>query len=287
MLLAELQQKVERTPNLPSLPVVVTKIIAAVDDPKSSVSRLNELISQEPALAARMLRLANSAYFGRRNGMVSLPQCALVLGFNTIRSLALSASVHRMIAGAGAKTFQPQEFWRHSLGVGVGGRVLARAVGRDSEAAMSAGLVHDLGKLVLDVVATVEYEEALASAKERQNSASDAEREFLGASHGEVGGWLATKWKLPDVIVAAITHHHSPAAADAQHQPLVHLVALADSLAHALDAGRAAADVDATLWQAATVPFERAADLAVEFQKEWKQAEEVMGTPDAEVPQAA
>ncbi len=282
----EIQQKVERTPNLPSLPAVVTKIIAAVDDPRSSIARLNELISQEPALAARMLRLANSAYFGRRNGMVSLPQCALVLGFNTIRSLALSASVHRMIAAAGTRSFQPQEFWRHSLGVGVGGRLLARAAGRDAEAAMSAGLVHDIGKLVLDVVAPAEYEQAQAAAREGQPPA-EAERAALGADHGEVGGWLAVKWKLPEAVTAAIAHHHGPPAAPAEHRPLVCLVALADALAHALDAGRPAGSTDAALWEAAGVPYERSADLATDFQNEWKQAEEVMGGSEAEAPQAA
>ena len=101
MNLGELRQRVDRTSNLPSLPTVVTKIIAAVDDPRACVSRLNELIGQEPALATRMLRLANSAYFGRRNSIVSLSQCAVVLGFNTIRSLALSASVQRLVQQSG------------------------------------------------------------------------------------------------------------------------------------------------------------------------------------------
>ncbi|HVP39309.1 MAG TPA: HDOD domain-containing protein [Candidatus Saccharimonadales bacterium] len=286
MHMAELQQKVEHTPNLPSLPVVVTKIIAAVDDPNSSVSRLNDLISQEPALAARMLRLANSAYFGRRNGLVSLPQCALVLGFNTIRSLALSASVHQMVVAAGVKSFQPQEFWRHSLGTGVGARVLARASGQDGEAAMSAGLVHDIGKLVLDVVAGREYEQVLVRAQ--AGEAADAvETELLGATHGDVGGWLAAKWKLPDVIVAAISHHHRPASAEVQHQPLVFLVGLSDAIAHALTLNRPVTETDAVLWQSASVPYERADELGAEFLKEWKLAEEVMGTADGEVARAA
>jgi HD-like signal output (HDOD) protein len=286
MNLAELQQKVEHTPNLPSLPVVVTKIIAAVDDPNSTIGRLNDLISKEPALAARMLRLANSAYFGRRNGMVSLPQCALVLGFNTIRSLALSASVHRMVVAAGVKTFNPQEFWRHSLGTGVGGRMLAKASSRDGEAAMSSGLVHDIGKLVLDVVAGAEYE--TVQARLQAGEACEAvETELLGATHGDVGGWLATRWKLPDLIIQAITFHHRPDSADAPHQPLVKLVALSNALAHALGEGKPANSVDAAMWQAAEVPFERAEELGADFLREWKQAEESMGPPDGETARAA
>jgi HD-like signal output (HDOD) protein len=286
MHLAELQQKVEHTANLPSLPVVVTKIIAAVDDPNSTVGRLNDLISKEPALAARMLRLANSAYFGRRNGMVSLPQCALVLGFNTIRSLALSASVHRMVVAAGVKSFSPQEFWHHSLGTGVGGQVLARACGQDGEAAMSAGLVHDIGKLVLDAVARKEFEEALGRIKDGEAPAA-VEMELLGATHGDVGGWLAAKWKLPGVICAAITHHHVPASADPQNKDLLNLVVLSNTLAHALSDGKSATEVDAGLWQAAGVPYERADELAAELQKAWKQAAEVMGSTDGEAAQAA
>jgi HD-like signal output (HDOD) protein len=286
MHLAELRQKVDLTPNLPSLPVVVTQIIAAVDDPNSTVSRLNDLISKEPALAARMLRLANSAYFGRRNGMVSLPQCALVLGFNTIRSLALSASVHRMVVAAGLKSFSPQQFWHHSLGTGVGGRVLARAAGRDAEAAMSTGLVHDIGKLVLDVVAAKEYADVLGRIGEGE-ACEAVELELLGASHGEVGGWLAAKWKLPQLIIEAISYHHRPASAEAQHQDLVHLVTLANAMAHTLDEGGKATDVDATLWSPAGVSYERAEELGVEFLKEWKQAEEVMGVVGGETAQAA
>src|SRR5438128_5653362 len=117
----ELRQRVDRTGNLPSLPAIVSKILSTVDDPKASASQLNELVGQEPALATRMLRLANSAYFGRRNGIVSLPQCAVVLGFNTIRSLALSASIHQLILGSGVRNFDLTAFWRHSLGTGVGG----------------------------------------------------------------------------------------------------------------------------------------------------------------------
>jgi len=286
MHLAELHQKVDQTPNLPSLPAVVTKIIEAVDDPNSTVGRLNDLISKEPALAARMLRLANSAYFGRRNGLVSLPQCALVLGFNTIRSLALSASVHRMVQSAGVKSFNPQEFWRHSLGVGVGGRMLAKVAGQEAEAVMAAGLVHDIGKLVLDVVARTEYAAAVTRIQEGEPSET-VEAELLGATHGEVGGWLAVKWKLPDLVVAAITYHHHPSAADATHRPVVAVVTLADSLAHALTQRRPATEVNANLWDDAGVPYDQAAALAEDFQREWTRAEESMGGSDRENAQAA
>jgi putative nucleotidyltransferase with HDIG domain len=275
MNLGELRQRVDRTSNLPSLPTVVTKIIAAVDDPRACVSRLNELIGQEPALATRMLRLANSAYFGRRNGIVSLSQCAVVLGFNTIRSLALSASVQRMVQQSNGKNFDPVGFWRHSLGTGVGARVLARRIPTDPEAAMAAGLVHDIGKLVLDVVAPREYELALAD-KKAGTSEKDAEVKHLGATHGEVGGWLAVKWKLPEPIVAAITWHHQPQSAG-PNQALAALVMLADEVTGALEAGLPPAEVAEAHWQAAGIPFEEAEKLGQACSDDWKAAEELMG----------
>ena len=275
MNLGELRQRVDRTSNLPSLPTVVTKIIAAVDDPRACVSRLNELIGQEPALATRMLRLANSAYFGRRNSIVSLSQCAVVLGFNTIRSLALSASVQRLVQQSGGKNFDPVAFWRHSLGTGVGAKVLARRAAADSEAAMAAGLVHDIGKLVLDVVAQREYELALADVKAGV-AEKDAEIKHLGATHGEVGGWLALKWKLPEPIVAAICWHSQPESAGA-NQALASIVHLADQITDAIDAGRQPAQVPEALWQAAGLPFAEAEALGEELVRDWRAAEELMG----------
>ena len=271
----ELRQRVERTANLPSLPAVVCKIIAAVDDPNACVNRLNELIVQEPALATRMLRLANSAYFGRRNGIVSLPQCALVLGFNTIRSLALSASVQRTILSSGVRSFDPTAFWRHSLGVGVSARVMARHAGGDAEAAMAAGLVHDIGRLVLDLAVPSEYEQVLARVRKGEPEPK-VEREVLGASHAEVGGWLALKWKLPEAIVAAISWHDKPESAGA-HRPLAALVMLADEVTRALAEERPAASVDAGIWRDAETPYADAEGIGSECLREWQRTEEVMG----------
>ncbi len=281
----ELRLRVDRTANLPSLPIVVTKIIAAVDDPRASVSRLNELIEQEPALATKMLRLANSAYFGRRNGIVSLSQCSLVLGFNTIRSLALSASVQQLVLGTGVRHFDPHAFWRHSLGSGVGSRVLARKAGTDAEAAMAAGLVHDIGMLVLDVVCPKEFEEAL---KLHQTGMPEleAEKQVLGATHPEVGGWLAAKWKLPDSIIAAISWHHQPGSAGT-HAGLASVVSLADQLTTVLDDGKPAGEVPEECWRAAGLSYPDAGAIGEEFLREWKLAEETMGGAGSEAGRAA
>lgn len=272
----ELQRKVETTANLPSLPTVVTKIIETVDDPNSSTQRLNELIVQEPALAARMLRLANSAFFGRRSGMVSLPQCALVLGLNTVRSLALSASVHQMMSQAGVESFDPRQFWRHSLGTGVAGRVMARHCGQDAEAAMSAGLVHDIGRLVLDVVVRAEYGAVLARIREGADEAQ-SELKAFGATHAEVGGWLALKWKLPPSIIAAISCHDRPESAPEEFRPLARLVRLADSMAEVLGRGKPASLVDRSLWDAAGIRIDAIPEIEASVGREWKLAEDVMG----------
>jgi putative nucleotidyltransferase with HDIG domain len=281
----ELRQRLDRTSSLPSFPAVVSKIIAAVDDPRASASQLQELVSQEPALAARMLRLANSAYFGRRNGIVSLRQCAVVLGFNTIRSLALSASIQRVIQQSSVKSFDLQSFWHHSLGTGVGARALARRAGADPEAAMAAGLIHDIGKLVFDVLAPTDYSTVL----ERTAAGTpepDAERQVFGATHSEAGAWLAAKWKLPPQIVACIEAHDRPEAAG-EHRALAAVVRLANELAKTLAAGGHAADLDRGIWPDAGIQPDDPAAVEEEFQLEWKQAEDMMGTGSAEAPQAA
>ncbi len=202
---------VERIEELPTLPQVASKVMKLIDDPNSSATDLQRVMSRDAALAGKMLKLVNSAFYGLPHKVSNLNQAIVLLGFNTIKSLALSVSVFGVFGKAkpGGK-FDRERFWRHSVGSACIYRVLARKVqGVDPETAFVAGLLHDIGKLVLDQYAPEELAAILAEAEKRQCAFVDAERALFGADHSIIGGQLADRWGFPDVLASWIKQHHT------------------------------------------------------------------------------
>jgi len=224
--------------DLPTLPVVVVQIMEMVDNPKTSAADLTRLISSDQSLTAKMLKLANSAFYGfpRRIGTIGL--AVVVLGFDTIKNLVLSISVlEKFSRSRSGQMFDRMGFWEHSIGCGVAGRFLARKLGyRVSGEAFVAGLLHDLGKLILSQYLVEEFSQCLQIAIKDDLFIRDAEKTVLGVTHAEVGGWLAEEWNLPRQLVEAIHFHHNPARAKKDRE-LVALTHLADVLCRAEKVG--------------------------------------------------
>ncbi len=151
---AELQKALTKFKDLPTLPDVVARVMQIVSNPLTTADDLNQVISLDQALTFKVLRLANSAYYGFPKEITTITQAVTILGFNTIRNLALSVSVHKMLFADKEKSiFSYREFWKHGVAVGVCSRLLARRVGYKSEEnAFTAGLLHDIGKSLLDKV---------------------------------------------------------------------------------------------------------------------------------------
>lgn len=226
----DLHQIVERIEELPTLPQVAAKIMRLIDDPNTSAQDVHRVMSRDPALAGKMLKLVNSAFYGLPHKVSNLNQAIVLLGFNTIKSLALSVSVFGVFGKnrSGSK-FDRDRFWRHAVGSACIYRVLARK-GKvvDPETAFVAGLLHDIGKLVMDQYAAEELAKVLEEAEFRKCAFVDAERAVLSTDHSAIGGWLAEKWGFPEVLMNWVRDHH--VAGLESQQPTIAISVFADYL---------------------------------------------------------
>lgn len=235
--------------NLPTPPGAVFAFLQAVARDDASMDELAELVRREPALAARVLTVANSAAFRGRGEMRSLKQCLQVLGVRTLHSIAASIAVREAFAGLpGARAGDFDGFWRHALMVAELAQAIAVATGQgDAEEAYLAGLLHDVGELLLLGGLPAQYGPLLAEAGGTETALLALERAALQTDHAEVGAWLVERWQLPSFMADALLfHHHTPEE-----------VALADPLtralwvAHACDALAADAAPDAAAFESA------------------------------------
>ncbi|MHC4507121.1 MAG: HDOD domain-containing protein [Planctomycetota bacterium] len=222
--------------NLPTLPVVVAHVNELVENPSASATDINNAIRQDVALSARILKLVNSSFYGFPRKISSITHAVVILGFNTVRNVVLSAFVLDAFTGKGLP-FGHRQFWIHSLGAGVAAQTLAE--GNDlaeAEDAFIAGLLHDVGKIVMHQYARRPFAEVLRIVKERDCLIYDAEREVLGTTHAEVGGALLEAWHLPTHLVEAVRVHHAPEQST-QSAGLAAVVHIADILTRALLVG--------------------------------------------------
>jgi putative nucleotidyltransferase with HDIG domain len=226
----QIRQLVDKIENVPTLPIVVSKILAATQDPRTSAEDVNKIILTDQALTAKILKLVNSAFFGFPRRIGTVTEAVVILGFGTIRNLAITASVFHSFGTTGGGKFDRSAFWRHCVGVGVASRRIARMLNMPThEDVFIAGLLHDLGKVVLDQYFRDDFREALALAKEKEQSLYVSEKEVFGLSHAEIGMWLAEHWNMPLFLCQTIGYHHEPSKAT-EDVPVVSMVHIANSV---------------------------------------------------------
>ncbi len=231
---------VESIEGLPALPAIVTRLIEIVNSPESSADDAAELIEKDPALTSKMLRLANSAFYGIPRTISSVSSAVVILGFNTIRSVALSASIMKMFPSGGTERFfVHSRFWRHSVVCASVAKAIARShihqLMLDPEGAFCTGILHDIGKLIFSCYVPEEYELAYRRAQEGGIDLRAAEQETMGLDHSSIGRMLADRWALPIELENSLVYHHEPFEAQKAGE-LVTLVHLADRLAHQVGA---------------------------------------------------
>ena len=194
--------------NLPTIPAVLARVLGLVDREDSSTRELVDLIEHDQALTGKMLRLANSAFFGQSRRVATIPRAVMLLGFSTVRNLALGVKVWDTIAHS-IPSERLEELWMHAVMVAVASKVLAAKLSAgDPDEAFTAGLLHDVGRLVL----ATRFKDAYWTATARADGARsivDLEQEAFGVHHAEVGGWLLEAWGLPPSIVEAARLHHA------------------------------------------------------------------------------
>jgi len=209
----ELHDKIySKIDELPTLPVVIPKLLSLIEDPKSSVSDAKEVISRDPALTSKLLKVANSAYYGFSQQIAELDMAIAILGFNMVKSLALSIGVMQSLPGTKAsKLFSQEGLWLHSLTVASIIRKVSKDTGTTdkSDYIFIVGLLHDLGKIVLDQFFHDQFQEALEHTASHDNSKLHiSEVNVIGIDHCEVASMLLKRWKFPELIISPIKFHH-------------------------------------------------------------------------------
>ena len=197
--------------DLSALPRVAAELAVLSDDVGTACERLAEIVVREPVLAARMLRLVNSAYFGLSQKVTDIRHAVFLLGLRTVRTVALTAAVMNAFDRSGSRLFDLDRFWRHSIAAAAVCATLAKRCGTfDRETAFSLGLLHDIGKLLLVRYRPADVDRVVTLAREEEVSFREAEERLLPFAHPELGAWLGRRWGLPEVLVEGIARHHQP-----------------------------------------------------------------------------
>lgn len=208
---SKLAQFVNRIGDLPSMPAVAAKVITVVEDVNASADDLRAVIERDPALAARILKVANSSLFGFSRRIETLRHAITLLGFRSVKNLVLGASMKEAFKRFG---LTERLLWEHATRASA---VAARLTDHptldvDREEAFTVGLLHDLGKIAFNNAAPEEYAQVVARVYNEGVSFVEAEREAFGFDHAELGALVAEKWKLPPRLETAIRLHHTPSA---------------------------------------------------------------------------
>lgn len=238
--LKRIQKYIER---MPSLPATVTKVLEICNQPHTSANDLNRVISLDPVLTGQVLKLINSAYYSLPNQISTLTRAIIMLGLNTVKNLALSTAVLGSVGRQGASCALPMDdFWTHSLCVGVTAKALAVRKGVPAmmqEEFFVAGLLHDLGKIPLSNCFVDEYRQTLSLARLDQGPLIRAETMMLELDHGMIGRLIAEKWQLNPALVELLCFHHALEKVAKTNRVLIGIVALADTYANLFDIGSA------------------------------------------------
>ena len=228
---------------MPSLSTTVIKVLETCNDSHASANDLQRIISFDPVLTARVLKLINSAYYSLGVPITSLTRAIVMLGLNTVKNLALSFAILENLRSNGHfSVFSPDDFWTHSLCVGVIAKSLASVIGdtpQGLEAFFVAGLLHDLGKIPLNRQFPEEYHQAWETAGKDQDTLRHCESKLLGMDHCTVGCMIAKKWRLGSTLVETLSHHHNPDVSSEVDRDFVFIVSLANRFANYLRIGNA------------------------------------------------
>jgi len=224
--------------SLQTQPTVIAQITRMLQSPATNAEELGLAIRTDQGLASRVLKLVNSAFYGFPGKIGSISHAVVLLGFATVKNIVLTASVLDIFKTNGGGLLNARAVWKHSLACGVAAQSLAREVGYDfQEECFVAGLLHDIGKVVLFQLAPNDFSRVVEDADKTKSLFYDSECKLLGINHQEIGGMLIEQWRLPPKILNAVSSHHNPTPSDDDDSKLTAIVHCADILARALGYG--------------------------------------------------
>jgi len=221
-----------------SLPIVYTRINEAVNNPRSSTSDITDIISDDPGLTSRLLQLVNSAFYGYPSKINTISRALFIVGTQQLRDLAMGTSIINLFEGISKSLVDMDSFWRHSIACGITAKILAtyRRIGTNAEQFFVAGIVHDIGRLIIYEKMPDQAHEALLLSKSEGYMLYEAERNVFGFTHADVGRLLTQMWKLPPNLEEVVAFHHQPQMAISY--PLeTAIIHLADIIANGMQLG--------------------------------------------------
>ena len=232
-----LDQLAAKVSDLPTLPAVVLRVMQMLEDPLCSGADLSRVVASDPALAARVLKLSNSAYYGFRQKISSVPQAVTLLGFATLKNTLLSVAVFDLFRLQQATGFDMPGLWKHSVATATASKLVAKRVRfPNAEKVWTAGLLHDIGKIIIARYLPASLLKVVAAVQTDGLAIYDAELKILGLPHPAFGGWVLDRWGLPTPLVEAVEFHHHPTRAPYSFD-MAAIVYLGNILAHRAEIG--------------------------------------------------
>lgn len=228
--MGEIEEIIEKTVDMQSFPSVAAKVLQLTSNEFTSVEKLEEIISKDQSLSSKILRIANSPYYGRGRSVDKVSLAIILIGFSTLKSLVVTASLKDMHRKFG---LLEQKLWEHELGVSVAASILADETKlAEKEEALTAGLLHDIGKSVINNSLPEKYSAVVENVYEQGLSFVEVEDDLLGFNHCNVGGLVARKWKLPKSLEMVIEYHHSESLPEesSDFEALCDIVKAADTI---------------------------------------------------------
>lgn len=246
------QRLIASISKIASLPDVCIKFSTALRDPKTSNRELEEILSDDVAMAARVLRIANSAMYSFPSRVDTISQAATIIGYKQLNDIVLACSIINMFKGLPQDVVDMESFWRHSISCAVAARVIAshRRVA-NIEQYFTAGLLHDIGRLIIFVELPTHAAEIIERSKLSNTHMYQLEQEVLGFDHAKLGGMLLKSWKLPKRLIDSVAYHHAPVRSH-DYMAETSVIHVADIICHALKHGesgeRFVPDLDDKAW---------------------------------------
>ncbi|GAB4373611.1 MAG: hypothetical protein Kow0042_17610 [Calditrichia bacterium] len=225
-------KELEDIREVPTLPQVAFQLIALISDEKSSMREISNLIEDDPPLVAKILRIVNSGYYHLRNDIKNIRQAVVILGLEELRNVIFALSVFSTFYHVKeSEYFSFLRFWKHSAATGKIAVAINKYLGIElPHSTFISGLLHDFGRLILQLYFREEYEKVFAHCISNNRQLVQAEKEVMGFGHDEAGYWLAQKWNLPDYLSDIILNHHQIRPGEVAKNPLLAIIHIADRI---------------------------------------------------------
>ncbi len=233
--------------NIPPVPFIIQEVANLIGNPKTNAAKLGKIISKDQGLVTKILTVANSPLYGIPRRVSTIDFAIVVLGFEQIKNIVIALSMMETLKVLGDKKFPQKKYWMHSIITAIAAQRIADDLGyQTSGEAFTAGLLHDLGILVIYKIFNNEYKKITDTVKKNKIAYLEAEEKQLGITHQEVGGFLIDKWNLPYSIADVIYNHHNPSLSE-NYSELASLIHLADFMTKKLSIGNFIWDDSSTL----------------------------------------